>query len=648
MPARGFATFAIALVLIGVTSAAYWPVFSCGFVNVDDNLYVTANSVVQRGLSVEGWKYAWTEVVCANWHPLTMLSLEIDGTLWGIDPAGYHATNLILHVFNVVLLFVVLNQMTASVGCSGWVAALFALHPLHVESVAWVSERKDVLSTLCFLLMLLAYVRYVRHSGMIRYLSVLVLFAIGLLAKPMLVTAPVLLLLLDYWPLKRLESRPAGPKGSDVLRKTFRSLFLEKIPFLVLSFADGIVTILVQGKARHNVADLTIATQIANVFNAYLWYLQKTIVPTGLIAFYPHPSKNLPWTLVMIGVIVVLLVSIWAYRQRRTKPYLLVGWSWFIISLLPVIGLIQVGIQAYADRYAYIPHIGLFVAIVWEIHAWVAGAKWRQVASTAGLTVCVFVCGWLTHLQIAYWTNAETLWRHALDVDPNNGRAHTQLAIELANLGEFEQADRHMEQGFRLATGKPLASTYFNWARALNGLQRDRDEEEKLRMAIKLEPEFIAALVELWNLLVKQGRHQESETIAKQLVRAYVSRANKNPKSIEWQLLVGDVQLKMGSADQALPYFERAVTLNPKSDVAHVGLGTAQMQLGRTNEAKASFLRAMELRPENSAMSHFRLGEILEMEKDFKGARDHFSMAVKYAPSNKEFRERLEQNRSRE
>lgn len=641
MPARWLQISMIVIALMVTTIAAYWPVLTCDFVNVDDNIYVWSNPVVQQGLSGEGWTYAWTEIVCANWHPLTILSLEADSTLWGFRPIGYHATNLALHTINVALIFAVLYQMTNSVVRSSCVAALFGLHPLHVESVAWVSERKDVLSTFLFLLMLLAYVRYAKRPSILNYLPVFILLAMGLMAKPMLVTAPVLLLLLDFWPLQRMGATKAPPSNERFPGRSVRMLIREKTPLFGLSLADGIMTVVAQGDARHNVTDLTFFAQLANVFNAYLWYLRKTFVPTHLMAFYPHPGQNLPWISIGAGLAVVCSVTVWVFRQGRQKPYLLTGWGWFVVSLLPVIGLMQVGTQAYADRYAYLPHIGLFVALVWELHSWTARAAWSRIAGATGIVVSLVACGWLTHQQIGTWKNAETLWRHALIVDPNNGRAHLQLAIELHNLGQDEEAVQHMEQGAQLATGKLVANTYYNWALALIALQRDQEAEDKLRTAVKLEPEFTSALEQRWSLLAKHERHQEADLVARQLVRAYINKAKRYPNIAQWQLFVGDIQLRMGNPGEALPYFERALKLNPKDDIACYGLGMAQLQLGNVNGAKASFRRAIDLAPQ-SAFNHFRLGEILETESNFTEAKRHFAKAVELEPTNDEFRQRLD------
>lgn len=630
----------IAIILVIITVAAYSPVFSCGFVNVDDGSYVVHNDTVKRGLSANGWKYAWTEIVCANWHPLTILSYELDSSLWGSGASGYHVTNLVFHTFNVLLIFAVLHQITGSIFRSAFVAAFFAVHPLHVESVAWISERKDVLSTFFLLLTLLAYARYSKRPSVARYVPVVILFALGLLAKPMLVTLPVLLLFLDYWPLCRVRIVDSVTETGRFPSTSLKFAVLEKLPLFVLSVADGIVTILAQDEATHHVKGLTFLGQLGNAASSYCWYLKKTFIPTQLMAFYPHPVDGLPATMIAISVVILFSITIWVWRHRREKPYQLFGWSWFVIALLPVIGLLQVGSQAYADRYSYIPHLGLFIFAVWEIHSLVKDSKPGRITTTIVAMTALVVCGWLTNLQADCWRNAETLWQHALTIDPHNGHAHLLLALAIRSQGNNEEVVQHMEHGFQFATEEPVSTYYYDWALALTALNRDSEAEEKLRRAIELDPDNTFALEELWKLLIRQERLEEGERIVEQMIRAYSNNAQRLSHSAKWQMAAGQIQMNIGNASRAAFFFERAVKIDPNDGLAHFNLGTAQVQLQKLNEAKSSFRRAIELVPQ-SALSHFRLGEILEYQNDVAGARSNFAKAVEIDPSNEEYRQRL-------
>ena len=357
--------------LATVTFIAYHSAIFCEFVSLDDPEYVYRNPRVMNGLSLQGFWYAWTSFEHSNWHPVTWLSYELDGSFWHGQPMGYHITNIVLHAVDVVLLFLVLKRLTGQRGCSAAVAAIFALHPLHVESVAWISERKDVLSLFFMLLTIWCYQTYAERPNLFRYLTVVLFFILGLLAKPMLVTLPILLLLLDYWPLQRFNLIFLNSKATRTdRRRAVRRIVLEKFPLLVIAFADGLMTLAAQKNAGKVLGILPIEVRIANTFNAYTWYLQKTFWPTNLIVFYPHPERDLSWAAIAIGVFVVSSITLISLLVMRQKPYFLVGWFWFLISLLPVIGLNQVGGQAYADRYSYIPHIGLFILVVWEVHSW--------------------------------------------------------------------------------------------------------------------------------------------------------------------------------------------------------------------------------------------------------------------------------------
>jgi Tfp pilus assembly protein PilF len=632
---------AVCLFLIVATVMAYWPVTSCDFVDYDDNEYVYENPRVLEGLSYAGWCYAWKTFDCTNWHPLTWLSLELDASLWGRNPAGYHATNLVLHTINCLLLFVALYRLTNSVRRSGCVAAFFALHPLHVESVAWISERKDVLSTFFLLLTVLAYVRYATRPSAIRYLLVMALFSLGLLAKPMLVTLPILLLSLDWWPLGRIAGSCSAGRDDRFPLQSFKWLFCEKLPLISLAFGDGLATIIAQNVPMKSMDDVVFTTRLANLFHAYFWYLQKTFVPTNLTVFYPHPDRDLPVLDFAVGLICFFSISAWAVRQRKVRPHLLFGWAWFVISLLPVIGLVQVGYQAFADRYSYIPHMGLFISIVWELHARMTSTRMGRIVCGAIYLIALVACGMTTHRQLYYWKNSEALWIHAIDVNPNSGVACAHLAeIRLAE-GKYDEALALTERGMRVKRSGRVAGGYCAWALALNGLNRPDEAEQKFREALKHDPDHEMSLDELAKLLQKKGRYAEAAPYLERHQRFLLKKAQSKPDTAAAQLDLGISQARQGHLRQAITHFEKAVQLAPELAPARFNLAYTQKQLKLYKDAKANLLRVIELAPD-MAIAHFQLAKILEDERDFSGAKEHFAEALRLNPTDVETRQCLD------
>lgn len=632
---------AICVALVVVTVAVYWPVLSFDFVNLDDPGYVSSNGPVQRGLSFGGWMYAWTSLEMVNWHPLIWLSLELDSTLWGTGPAGYHATNLILHILNVVLLFALLLSMTQRLLPSACVAAFFGLHPLHVESVAWITERKDVLSTFFLLLMLFAYLWYARRPGIGRYLAVAVLLALGLLSKQMLVTVPILLLLVDQWPLDRIAWSGTPSPDSRYPRQPLAKIVAEKIPLLGLSLGAGLMTVLAQRGAISRMEGLSFLTRLGNAVNAYLWYLQKTFVPTDLIVYYPHPGATLSSTSIAIAAVVLIAMSLWVSWRRRSRPELLFGWGWFVISLLPVIGLLQVGSQAYADRYTYVPHIGLFVLIVWEVFAWIRVKPFARVVGGVAILVALFTCGWLTRAQIAHWKNPATLWDHVLTVNPDNSQGN--LIVAQAYLDEHQPAEalRHIQRGLDHSTAQPTASSYRAWGNALAGLKQYAAAEEKFRKALTIDPKNVFALAGLQSLLYQQNRRAEGDAIGSQMQRATIENCLRKPYDAASHVTLGDIELAHGNPRNAMISFQRAIELDPRFALAYARLGMAQLQQNEHQEAKANFERAIDRDP-RLAGAYFMLGDILELESDLPRAIRNFRKAVELEPANLEFRSRLD------
>jgi len=526
----------ISLVLALITLTAFWPVLHAGFLNYDDDEYVTDNPQVPAGLTIEGAKWAFTTPHSMNWHPLTWLSHMADVELFGLNPRGHHLINLLFHAANTVLLFLLLVRMTGSVWRSGFVAALFGMHPLHVESVAWVSERKDVLSTLFWILATWAYIRYAEVPRLRRYIPVFLLMALGLLSKPMLVTLPFVFLLLDYWPLQRLSF---GKKDTGKPSLPLWKLVVEKTPLFAMAAASSAVTYIVQqkGGAVSSFEAVPFGARVANALVAYVGYIGKMVWPAKLAVLYPHPGTTLPvWKAVAAGVVLALITFLAVVPARRRR-YMAVGWLWYLGTLVPMIGLVQVGGQAMADRYTYVPLIGLFVMIAWGMND---GATRRQgdkatptppYPHTPILTaLALIVLGALmakTWVQAGYWRDSITLFRHTIAVTGPNYVAHYNLGCALVahyNLGcalgekgRLEEAVEHYRESIRVTPGYPRA--HYNLAGTLRDQGKLDEAAAEYREAIRLDPEYAEAYHNLGNLLDDQKKGDEALAMYLEAVR---------------------------------------------------------------------------------------------------------------------------------
>jgi Tfp pilus assembly protein PilF len=492
------AEVAAVLGLVLVTLAVYWPGRETQFVNRDDPFYVTGNTHVSGGLSAENVRWAWTSFEWANWFPLTWLSLQLDAQLYGVSAYGFRITNLLVHVANVVLLFWVWRRLSGSAGPSLLVAGLFALHPLHVESVAWVTERKDVLSTLFWMLTLWAYVCYTEKPGVMRFLCVFAALALGLMAKPMLVTLPCVLFLLDYWPLGRLG------------KANLRLAILEKVPLFLLSAASSVVTVVAQsrGQAIAALDDYPLADRLANVIVSFAAYLVQMVWPLNLAVYYPF--EHLAWSdgrvwgsgLLLAGI-TMLVVS-----QAIRRPYLLVGWLWYLGTLVPVIGLVQVGSAARADRYTYVPLIGVFVMIAWsaaEVARWCEQAR-RWVWAGAG--VALLGCVVLTWVQVGHWHDSFTLWRHALAVTGPNADAHSGLGAAYRDNGDLSRAVEEFRKAVEAKPSFVHARTNLGWCLfSLRKYDEARDEFERI---LQTDPDNVNALFQLGVIAGVKARPAEA------------------------------------------------------------------------------------------------------------------------------------------
>jgi tetratricopeptide (TPR) repeat protein len=581
---------AIGLLLALATLLAYLPATHDRFINYDDDNYITQNQVVQRGLTWAGVKWAFTTWHASNWHPLTWLSHMTDYELFHLNPGGHHFVNVLFHAANATLLFLLLLNLTDALWPSAVIAALFAWHPLHVESVAWVSERKDVLSTFFALLALLAYVRYAQCATSARdpaparsrftfhvsrfYWLALACFTLGLMSKPMPVTLPFVMLLLDYWPLGRIadcghrlsspardlsELRIAVSKNTPVPAaqgSTLNRVLLEKWPFFLLAALSSTVTFLAQrNEAVASLAKVPLTLRFENAILAYAGYLSKTIWPVHLAVFYPL-SRHIAWSLTATAAAVLILISAAAWLERRRSPWLLVGWLWFLGTLVPVIGLVQVGDQAMADRYGYFPLIGIFIAITFTVAKWTNRPRFPKIACAIAVVLILSACLVLTEKQLRYWQDSESLFAHALAVTKDNALAHLNLGAAL-------------------------------------------DEQNK--------PE--EALIE------------------------YQKALQLDPRRHEMYNNIGKLLNDRGKPEAALNYCRESARLNPKSPFSHNNLGLILMGLGRFDEAMGQFSEAAQL-DANYAPPRFQMGRILLKQGHDAEAMPHFHDALRIEPDN--------------
>jgi tetratricopeptide (TPR) repeat protein len=513
--------FWMSLFLAVAVLAVYHRARGNGFV-YDDFQYVTENPHVQDGLTPEGAWWALTATDAGNWHPLTWLSLQLDNQLYGLDPWGYHLTNVLLHAANVVLLFGVLFRMTGALWRSALVAALFALHPMHVESVAWVTERKDVLSTFFALLAIGAYARYIERPGLTRYLLVVVCFVLGLLAKPMLVTLPCVLLLLDYWPLGRLwPANPASPRARAPAR-----LVAEKLPLFALAAVSCAVTVFAQDKggAIISAERLGVGDRVAVSLVGYVKYLSKLFWPCDLAAFYPYPRPMYPLGEVVGAALLLAVLTGAAVLLGRRKRYLAVGWLWFVGTLVPVIGLVQVGSQAMADRYAYVPFIGMYIVLAWGAADIVRGPAARA-ALAAGAAVVLLLCAAVTWVQLGYWRDSYTLWTHALKVTSRNYIAHNNLGHFFFEKGYIRQARDEFSQAVTM--NPKMTDAYSNLVAVYERLGDMEGAVRALTCLARLKPADAGVFCELAEVHAAAGHYPEAVTAAEKALRLAASGQNE-------------------------------------------------------------------------------------------------------------------------
>jgi tetratricopeptide (TPR) repeat protein len=595
------------VLLFGLVLGTFLPALSNGFVGFDDPDYVTENGHVQAGLTWESVQWAFRSTEAANWHPVTRLSHMLDCELFGLAPWGHHLTSILLHAVNATLLFLVLREMTGATWRSFTVALLFGVHPLRVESVAWIAERKDVLSTMFWMLTLWAYSRYaevqslkskvqclpaasnnILHASRIPhhasrftfhvsryYLLSLCFFSLGLMSKPMLVTLPCVLLLLDYWPLGRLRL------------ETARGLVTEKLPFFLAAAAVSGVTFVVQKQGGAVAGSWPVTDRVANAVVSYCRYLGKLFWPVDLAAFYPR-IDHWPVTTVLAAGLLLLVISVAAIALRRGHPYATTGWLWFLGTLVPVIGLVQVGGQSMADRYSYVPSIGIFLVLVWGAHELTCGWRYQGVGAVAIAAATALLCAGLTRAQIGYWKDGESLCRHAILVTKDNYNAHYGLGSALDRQGRVDEAISEYREALREKD---------DYAEAHNNLGVDLAQQGRLSEGMN---QFLAALK------IKPG---------------YADPHNN----------IGTTLEKQGRFDEALEQFQEALRLHPDFPDAHYNLGVALGRKGRSAEAAREFQRVLELRP-NYAEAHNNLGVMLDRQGQIDEAARQYAEAARLNP----------------
>jgi len=644
----------IGLALALVTAALYWPMLHHNFVNLDDEAYITANPHVQSGLTWAGFIWAFQIGYAAYWHPLTWMSHMLDCQLYGLNPGGHHLTNLLFHIANTWLVLLLLNQMTGAIWRSALVAALFAWHPLHVESVAWACERKDVLSTFFWLLALVAYVRYAQKRSRVAgrkssaatvslqtldYALALFFFACGLMSKPMVVTLPCVLLLLDFWPLYRFSwfqassSEKPSILNYKILTKSTFWLVLEKVPFFALAAAGSVVTYFAQrGGGAVWSSGLPLPLRIANVLVSYLRYISKIFWPADLAVVYPYPH-HWPTGLVLCSILVLVVWSALFILRIRQNPYLFIGWFWFLGTLVPAIGIVQVGPQSMADRFTYLPSIGFFLLLVWGLNDLVNyRPAWRPavlLGATAALAACLIGAG----NQLKYWQNSIVLLRHTLAITKDNYIACNFLGRALDQAGANDESLALYAESVRLEPHYPQAQ--FNLGIAL--LKRGWADKAcvPLATAVQLVPGDAGARYYYGNALLDSGRLDDA-------VVQFAEALRLQPDLAAAQGKLALVLVRQGKITEAIPHFSEAVRLQPDDPGARFNLGLALLDQHQPAKAAAQFTEELRLN-QNDDAAHFRLAQALQQQGDLTHAIPQYREALRLRPEFPEAKAALDQ-----
>ncbi|MDO8684799.1 MAG: tetratricopeptide repeat protein [Armatimonadota bacterium] len=619
------------LILIAITLAVYIQTTGFDFINFDDPRYVSENPKVQAGLTKAGVVWAFTTGHESNWHPLTWLSHMLDCQIFGLKPWGHHLTNLLFHILNTMLLFLVISRMTGYIWRSAFVAALFAIHPLHVESVAWIAERKDVLSAFFWMLTMLAYIRYSKSPSVRRYIPLLLVYALGLMAKPMLVTLPIVLLLLDYWPLRRYE----GEKKQNLWH-----FVLEKFPLFALTIASSVVTYIFQQKGGSigSPEIVPFGARISNALVAYVTYIIKMFWPDNLTFFYRHPGRTLEVWQVIGSAVVLALLTVALLWNRRRRPYLAVGWLWYLVTLVPVIGLVQVGSQAMADRYTYVPLIGIFLIITWGISELFAPrvepvknqnskrpappniAPQKQSPLVIPACIVVLLLMAVSYKQVSTWRNSMIFNSHAIEVQPNNPLPHFLLAGELEKHGDLEKAIDHYSEAVSIKPGYFEAWNNLGIAQVKEG--NIEEAIESYREALLIRPNLAEVHNNLGIALVKVDRLDEAVT-------HYERAIILNPNSLEPRANLGKALYLQGKFDEAIARLSEALRIDSNYTDAHCCMGLALARQGKLDQAISKFKETLRIDP-SYGEAYNNLAVTLFLKGDYDGAWEQIHLCRRH------------------
>ena len=679
----------ICLILVIVTLAVYWQAGNHAFVNFDDDKYVTENPNVRTGITLKNVKWAFTSTHAANWHPLTWLSHMMDCQIYGLNPGGHHFTNVLFHILNTILLFLIFRRMTGALWKSAFVAALFALHPLHVESVAWVAERKDVLSTFFWMLTMGAYVLYTERPGIKIYLITVLLFALGLMAKPMLVTLPFVLLLLDYWPLGRFHIRHVDDSQhiDDVSTKDTRRkkgkprhgaenvvqadknttsnyrwslvlpLLREKIPFLILAAVSSIVTFSVQqgGGAVGSLYAFPFIVRISNALASYISYIEKMLWPQHLALLYPHVLAG--WKIAG-ACLILIFFSYMAVRVMKRFPYIIVGWFWYLGTLVPVIGLVQVGSQSMADRYTYVPLIGIFIIIAWGASDILTRWQYRRafLAISAGCILSVLTI--VTWMQLQYWQNSISLFEHTINVTTDNFTMHCCMGTALAEQGKIDEAVVHYTEALKI---KPdYAEAHYGRGVVLQEQDKIDEAISHYTEALKIKPDYADVHYNLGIALVRQGRVDEAishyseamrinpgdddarsrlqmiQTILKETDKD-IKRLKKlleiNPGDPELHYILGNQYYKRRDFDKSINQYQKALSIHPDAVPVLNNLAMVYMAKRDYEKAVSVFGRIADLQPDNASV-YYNIACMYSIQNKTKESMDSLKMAIEKGYDN--------------
>jgi tetratricopeptide (TPR) repeat protein len=672
----------VCIFLAAIVWAVFGQTLGHEFVRYDDELYVYENRIVQKGLTWEGFRWAFTHIVVSNWHPLTMMSHMLDCQLYGLNPGGHHLTNVLLHTASAILLFLVLRRMlglrpekgigaatppTGVLWRSAFVAAVFAIHPLRVESVAWVAERKDVLSGLFFMLTLWAYARHaqcvtgpeiaIRAPVMSRftfhvsrfYWLVLLFFALGLMCKPMLVTLPLVLLLLDYWPLGRVSrlhsvparqavgecqvSGPDSPVTPHVSRFMFHvsrlapqigPLLLEKLPMFGLALASCVVTIFAQNEAIQSFEKLSLPSRVGNALISYVAYLGQMFWPTGLAVLYPFKTGGVEVSKVVLSLVLLAGITAGVFVLRRRCPFFLTGWLWYLIMLAPVIGIVQVGSQARADRYTYLPQIGLYVLLTWAAAELCAGWRHRCAVLGGGATVVLAALIFCARTQTAYWRDSETLWTHTLACTSDNLIAHNNLGDDLLQKGDVDGAMVHFQTALQI--NPDYADAHYNFGIALIKKSNVDEAMVHFQIALQIKPDFADAHDNLGNALLQKGNVDEA-------IVHYQTALQIKPDYADAHNNLGNALLQKGNVDEAIVQYQTALQIKPASAEACYNLGNALLQKGNVDEAIVHFQKALQINPDDSDAC-YHLGNALLQKGNVAEAITRYQKTLQIKPDS--------------